>query len=127
LAMDVTARVHGQTQARVSQEISALLFGGRDPAALSTDALVALRNEIPFAEIVNNVGLDEAETVAPDVAADIHSLLVASGLCASRGEAKKLLKQGGVYVNGMRRAEDARLVKEDELLPDRHLLLRKGA
>lgn len=127
LAMDVTSRVHGQAQARVAQEISALLFGGGDPAALSAGALVALRGEIPFAELVNNVGLDDAESDAPDVVADIHSLLVASGLSTSRGDAKKLLRQGGVYVNGRRRGENERLVRESELLPDRHVLLRKGA
>src|SRR5690606_12402814 len=127
LAMDVTTRVHGPAQAGVAQEISRLLFGGGDPAELSAHALDALRREIPFAEIVNNVGLDEADAAAPDVAADIHSLLVMSGLCASRGEAKKLLKQGGVYLNGRRRTEQERFVREDELLPDRYVLLRKGA
>src|SRR5690606_40633 len=127
LARDVTTRVHGSDQARVAEEMSTLLFSGGDPASLSPDALAGLRREIPFAEIVNNVGLEEAEAAAPDVAADIHSLLVVSGLAASRGEAKKLLKQGGVYVNGARRGEQERFVLEKELLADRHVLLRKGA
>jgi tyrosyl-tRNA synthetase len=127
LAMDVTARVHGEDQARVAREMSTLLFRGGDPSSLSPEALAGLRREIPFAEIVNNVGLGEAEAAAPDVAADIHSLLVVSGLAASRGEAKKLLRQGGVYVNGVRRTEEERFVLEKELLADRHVLLRKGA
>ncbi len=122
LAFDITARVHGEEQATVAREISALLFGGGDPAALSAAAVDALRLEIPFAE----VDLAAVEG-APDAIADVTALLVEVGLAGSRGDAKKLLKQGGVSVNGARRGESERGVLPADLLPGGYLLLRKGA
>ncbi len=41
LARDVTARVHGDGAVRAAEEVSGLLFGGADPASLSTTALAA--------------------------------------------------------------------------------------
>lgn len=122
LAFDITARVHGEAQATVAREISALLFGGGEAASLSPAALDALRREIPFAEV--DAGGVEG---APDAVADLTSLLVDTGLTASRGDAKKLLKQGGVSVNGERRGEAGRGIRPDDLLPGGFVLLRKGA
>src|SRR6185437_12277368 len=49
LAEDMTARVHGADALKTAAEVSALLFGGSDPAGLSPQALEALAAEIPFA------------------------------------------------------------------------------
>jgi tyrosyl-tRNA synthetase len=57
----------------------------------------------------------------------VLTLLVETGLAASRGAAKRLVEQGGVRVNGERRTMAERFVREEDLLPGRHVLLRKGA
>ena len=119
LASDVTSRVHGEEAARVSREISALLFGGADPSTLGEAAFAALRREMPFAEVA------AAPSDAPGL--DPLDLLVAAGLVASRGAAKRLLEQGGVYVNGRRVGGADRFVGGGQLLAGRHVLLRKGA
>ena len=117
LARDVTARVHGGEAARAADEVSALLFGGGEAGALSPAALEALRAEVPYAEVPS-----------PDGAAlDALDLFVAAKLVASRGAGKRLLEQGGVYVNGRRVTPAERTVAPESLLHGGHLLLRKGA
>jgi tyrosyl-tRNA synthetase len=122
LAREVTTRVHGADAARVAGEVSMLLFGGGDPAALSGAALEALRAEIPFAEV-------SFAEVAADGAAelDLVALLVSASLAPSKGAARRLLEQGGVAVNGVKVPADQRTVARGRLLPGGHVLLRKGA
>jgi tyrosyl-tRNA synthetase len=116
LAQDVTARVHGADAARVAAEVSALLFGGADARSLSRDAVEALGREIA-----------SVDAPLPAESADVLDLLVSTNLAASRGAAKRLVEQGGVYVNGARVTMAARTIEEGSLLAGGHALLRKGA
>jgi tyrosyl-tRNA synthetase len=117
LAREVTTRVHGEAAARVAAEVSGLLFGGGDPARLSGEALDALRAEVPCAEVAGGDG----------AALDLIAMLVAAGLAASKGAARRLLEQGGVSVNGVRIPADQKTVERRWLLAGGHLLLKKGA
>ena len=119
LALDVTARVHGADAARVAAEVSMLLFGKGDAAALSEDALTALRGEIPF--------ITHRETPETGHALDILHWVTELGLAASRGAAKRLLAQGGLSVNGVRLTESSPTVSRDVLLRGRYALIKKGA
>jgi tyrosyl-tRNA synthetase len=120
LAHDVTARVHGEEAARAAAEVSALLFGRGDPTALSPAALEALRAEVPFVEL-------PAEAIDSEGGIDALELFVAAKLAPSRGAAKRLLEQGGMYVNGRRLSAGDRQVTRESLLRGGYLLLRKGA
>ena len=120
LAADVTRRVHGDAAVRAAEEVSALLFGKGEPAALSDDALRALAAEIPAAVIPRGDGLDtdrvlEALTVAP------------TALFKSKGEARRMVQQGGLYLNGERFPAERQPVADGQLLKGRYLLARKGA
>ena len=53
-------------------------------------------------------------------------LLVHSGLCPSKGQARKDIEGGGVYVNNQRETTFQRTVSASDLLFGKHLLLRKG-
>ncbi|HEX5439104.1 MAG TPA: tyrosine--tRNA ligase [Gemmatimonadaceae bacterium] len=117
LAIDVTARVHGERAARAAAEVSALLFGGADVSTLSAAALEVLAAEVPFAQL----------PAPQDGALDTVDLFVAASLAPSRGAARRLLTQGGLYVNGRRLSPTDRTLPTTELLSGRHLLLRKGA
>ena len=116
LAREVTTRVHGADAAKVAEEVSALLVGGGDPTSLSLGAIDALGREIPTAEVTQPAG-----------GSDVLDLLIETRLAASRGAAKRLVEQGGVYVNGARVAMAERTVQSDALLAGGHALLRKGA
>ena len=128
LARDVTTRVHGAEQTAAAAEVSGLLFGGGDPRALSPAAFALLRREVPFASVAPDPALaDAANAGGAPALADVLTLLAETGLAASRGAAKRLVEQGGVRVNGERRDMAERFVRETDLLPGRHVLLRKGA
>ena len=74
--------------------------------------LKALSEEVPFAEVPGNVGLLDA--------------LVTLKLAASKGAARRLVEQGGVYLNGQRAAAETDLASTKPLAGGYHLL-RKGA
>jgi tyrosyl-tRNA synthetase len=114
LARDVTARVHSEDVVRAAEEVSGLLFGGGDPSALSVKALEALREEIPF---FTGTNLTEAQAV-------IEAVTGESGLFKSRGDAKRMVQQGGVYLNGQRVDGDLKSVTP---LHGKYVLVRKGA
>ncbi|MEX0908448.1 MAG: tyrosine--tRNA ligase, partial [Gemmatimonadaceae bacterium] len=113
LAADVTTRVHGVEAARIAEEVSSVLFGKRDATELSLPVIEALSREIPFSEI------------AASDAGSLADLVARSGLAPSKGAARRLLDQGGVYVNGARATVDLDLSSVTPL-PGNHLLLRKG-
>jgi len=112
LARDVTARVHGDDAARVAEEVSRVLFGKADPTSLTEPVLRALSEEVPFAESSETPSLLDA--------------LVTLKLAASKSAARRLVEQGGVYVNGQRAAVETDLSSTKPLAGKYHLL-RKGA
>ena len=112
LARDLTARVHGQDASRVAEEVSQVLFGKADPASLTEPVLRALSQEVPFAEAREAPGLLDA--------------LVTLKLAASKSAARRLVEQGGVYLNGQRAGGETDLRSTEPLAGGYHLL-RKGA
>jgi len=108
IAREVTARVHGADAARVAEDVSRLLFAKGDPESLSDEALDALTREVPFVELPGLTNVIDG--------------LVALGLAASKGAARRLVDQGGVSVNGHRVTDSL-----GEPLRGRYYLIRKGA
>lgn len=76
LAYELTSLVHGKEEADIAQESAKALFaGGGDDSNMPTTVLTFADEEISLIDI-----------------------LVETKLCASRGEAKKLIQQGGVSI-----------------------------
>ena len=115
LARTVTTMIHGAGSAQTAAEVSALLFAKGDPASLSANALGALTREVPSADV------SRAESF------DTLALFVAAGLTASKGEARRLLQQGGLSCNGAKLLADDTTLPAEKLLRGQYLLLRKGA
>ena len=115
LAHTVTSMIHGKEAAQAAIEVSTLLFAKGDPTSLSADALEVLAREVPTA------------AVAPSECFDTLSLFVSAGLGASKGEARRLLQQGGLSVNGIKLSAGDVTIGTDRLLRGQYLLLRKGA
>ena len=81
LAMELTTLVHGEEEAKKAREASRALFGGGAASA-----------NVPSYQ------LQDADL--KDGRIDILSVLVASGLCPSRSDARRNVQQGGVSVDG---------------------------
>jgi tyrosyl-tRNA synthetase len=112
LARAMTAQVHGDDAARVAEEVSRVLFGKAEPTSLTEPVLRALSEEVPFAE-------------APEAPALLDALVTLK-LAASKSAARRLVEQGGVYLNGQRVNAEADLATTKPL-PGGYHLLRKGA
>jgi tyrosyl-tRNA synthetase len=122
LAENMTARVHGTEVLRTAADVSALLFGGKDPSELSAQAFEALAAEIPTASATwtRGEGSSDGRSMA------LQDALVATRLATSKSDARRTIQQGGVSVNGVRAAGDAPVVPS-HCLHGSYVLLKKGA
>jgi tyrosyl-tRNA synthetase len=114
LARDVTTRVHGSDAAASAARVSAVLFGA-SPSDLTVDDLATLRSEMPYV------------TANFDKAIDAVELAAGHGILASKGEARRLIQQGGLYVNDRRLTPETTTIGTGDLLAGRYVILRKGA
>lgn len=117
LAEAVTTMVHGAAATGEAIKATEILFGG-ELAGVSEGTFKEIVGEVPTKEITA-ADLDGSGK-------SMIELLVLSGLCASKGQARKDVEGGGVYVNNTREANGARVLTRDDLLFQRYLLLRKG-
>ncbi len=106
LAYELTALVHGEEEAKKAEESAKALFGaGGDSANMPTSVLTDADFE--------NGGIN------------VLSMLVATGLCPSRGEARRLVQQGGVTIDDVKVASiDESLARER--FEGEGIIVRKG-
>src|SRR2546430_6306764 len=117
LAKSVTDLVHGSGATAEAVRASEILFGG---------GLEGI-SETTFNEIVGEVPTKQIERTKLDGAGSpLVELLVHSGLSPSKGQARKDIEGGGVYVNNVRESNFNRAITSSDFLFGRHLLLRKG-
>jgi tyrosyl-tRNA synthetase len=117
LARELTTLVHGTDAFAGAMKASEILFGG---------PLDGVTEEI-FHDVVGEVPTKDFEkTKLAAAGAPITDLLVHAGLCPSKGQARKDIEGGGIYLNNVRIAEVGRAVVTSDLLFGKYLLLRKG-
>jgi tyrosyl-tRNA synthetase len=112
LARDVTARVHGNDAMVKVEEVSKALFGQGDLLEVDGPMLVAAAQALPntpFAE-----GLLAIDAFAQ------------SGLCDSKSAARRLVKEGGAYINNERVSDESLILQKSQLIKGNLILLRKG-
>jgi tyrosyl-tRNA synthetase len=110
LAREMTALVHGWHAASAAEQAAAVLFGG-DPYAAGAAIFEMLAAEIPTARVTGAV--------------DPMAVLTSCGMAASNSEARRLVAQRGLRVNGVVVEDAAELVSAPRI-HGRWLLLRKG-
>jgi len=106
LAFEATKITHGEEEARRSREAALAAFGGGG----KSDAIPT--HSVPAVELEKGI---------PAI-----QLFVDAGLAASKGEAKRLVKQGGAYVNDEAVAGIDQTVTAGALDDDGTLMLRAG-
>ncbi len=115
LADEVTTLVHGAEETRQAKAAAEALFGGGDITTLSSATLAA--------------ALAEAGAVDVDPAGGIPGvvdLLTLTGLAASKGEARRTVSEGGVYVNNVRVEDVDHVPSTSDLIAGSWLVLRRG-
>ena len=117
LAKSVTELIHGPEATSEAIRASEILFGGE----------LSGTSEVTFNEIVGEAPTKQiVKAELEGTGKLLVDLLVYSGLCPSKGQARKDIEGGGVYVNNVREGSVRRTIKPNDLLFGRHLLLRKG-
>ena len=114
LARELTTLVHGQAATESVEHASGALFGRGELDRLDEATLAAALRETSVAEL------------APGGPDGILDLLVASGLSASKGEARRTVAEGGVSVNNARIDSEAWAPSSSDFLHGRWLVLRRG-
>ena len=106
LAYELTALVHGEEEAKKAEESAKALFGaGGNNANMPTSTLT------------------DADFENGNI--NVLSMLVATGLCPSRGEARRLVQQGGVTIDDVEVASiDESLARER--FEGEGVIVRKG-
>ena len=106
LAYELTALVHGEEEAKKAEESAKALFGaGGNNANMPTSTLT------------------DADFENGNI--NVLSMLVATGLCPSRGEARRLVQQGGVTIDDVKVASiDESLARER--FEGEGVIVRKG-
>jgi tyrosyl-tRNA synthetase len=116
LAFEVTKLVHGEATARAVAEASAALFGG-GVASLSEAALPHLAGAVPTSPLA---------PAALEKGVSLLETLVSGGIQRSKGEARRLIQQGGLYVNDVRVTDPDMLLTRETALFGRAVLVRAG-
>ncbi len=105
LAYELTALVHGEEEAKKAEESAKALFGG------SGDS-----ENMPTTELT--------EADLNDDTIDIMSLLVKTGLCTTKSDARRNIQQGGISVDDVKVADISKTFTADEL--KKGIIVKKG-
>ena len=114
LARELTTLVHGQAATDAVEYASQALFGRGELGELDEPTLAAALTETEVAPL---------QSGEPS---SITDLLVAAKLSKSKGEAKRTVAEGGVYVNNQRIESDEWAPQASDFLYGRWLVLRRG-
>jgi tyrosyl-tRNA synthetase len=121
LAKDVTTRVHSAVDHDFAVEASELLFGrgtSESLQKLSEQDLQAVFEGVPQVNIPNS----EIEKGIPI----IDFLSVSTNIFPSRGEAKKMLAGGGVFINKEKVEDPNFIIGKQNLIKEHYILAQKG-
>jgi tyrosyl-tRNA synthetase len=114
LARELTTLVHGQAATESVEHASQALFGRGELTRLDEPTLAAALRETSVAEL------------QPGGPGGIVDLLVATGLSASKGAARRTIAEGGVSVNNVRVESEDWEAGASDFLHGRWLVVRRG-
>jgi tyrosyl-tRNA synthetase len=114
LARDITARVHGKTAVRDAEAAAGKLFSG-DLRTLSESELLLIFSSVP-----------SSQTAWVQEEWPIRDFLASTSIVKSKGEATRLIKGGGLYVNDERVSDEQQTLKLAQALLGKFFVVRKG-
>lgn len=117
LARIMTAMVHDETALAKAMQASQALFGG-DIAGLSADEIGDIFSDVPSSQV--------AKAALEGAGAPLVDVLVDAGLTRSKGEARRLIDNGGVYVNNVQATGVEQAITLADTIEGQFVVLRKG-
>ncbi len=117
LAREVTQMVHGETALARAETASEVLFGG-DVSDLSAAEIRDIFEDVPSSEV--------PRTAFDGEGLGVLDLLDQTNVTQSKGEARRLIRSGGVYLNSARVEDENRHVTLADAIEGQVLVLRKG-
>ncbi len=115
LARELTSLVHGEHNAQQSEAAAKALFGQGELSELDEATLQSALSQLPRAEI-------KKEEIIPSWV----DLLVATGVVDSKSAARRIVKEGGAYLNNEKISGEDFVPSIASALCGRFLILRKG-
>jgi tyrosyl-tRNA synthetase len=115
LAREMTTLVHGSLECEAAERAAKALFGQGDLAELDERTLSAALSQLPRTTV------PAGEPLPTWV-----DLLAATGVVESKSAARRIVKEGGAYLNNEKVLEEGFIPAPESLLFGRFLLLRKG-
>lgn len=117
LAREVTTLVHGEEAVTEAIRASEILFGG-ELEGITEATFREVAGEVPTCELSTDRFGGEGLW--------LPELLHEAGLAQSRGQARKDVKGGGVYMNGKRIDDEQHKLTTSDLMFEKYVLLRRG-
>ena len=114
LAHEVTSYIHGEEVAGRVEQASRALFGQAELQGLDEETLASAINELPRVEVTDS---------------DSHlwvDLIAGSGVVDSKSAARRIIKEGGAYINNVKISDENATLNDSDFLFGRIALLRKG-
>ena len=124
LAFEATHLAHGGKEAVKAYQGAASMFGDRAVAAHILPSSTIPRGDARIDDISVPQTVMEAETLKAGIPA--FKLFQIAGLVASGGAARRLIDQGGAYVNGQRIDTFDHIISDRDLDEDNTIVLRSG-
>jgi tyrosyl-tRNA synthetase len=115
LAREMTTLIHGKKACDMAESAAKALFGQGDISELDLATLDAALSQLPRVEIAKNA----------DIPAWVD-LLAACGVVDSKSAARRIVKEGGAYLNNEKVVSEDFTPKMSDFLHGKYLLLRKG-
>jgi len=115
LAREMTAMIHGQQMAKSVEEAAKALFGQGEIADLDLKTLDSALSQLPKTTIKKG-----------DPYPSWVDLLAATGVVDSKSAARRIVKDGGGYLNNKKVESEDFTPSKNDLLHGKYLLLRKG-
>jgi tyrosyl-tRNA synthetase len=115
LAACITEAVHGEAGLEVARRASAVMYG-ESMEGLDAEMLLGIFSDVPSGELSRDVVVGRA----------IVDVATGSGLCKSKGAARRLIQEGGLYLNNNRVADVESVVEEGDVIGGQLVVLRQG-
>ncbi|MFM9099345.1 MAG: tyrosine--tRNA ligase [Actinomycetota bacterium] len=115
LAREITTLIHGESETLKVEAAAKALFGQGELRELDSNTLAGALSELPRTTIAKGAAFPSWV-----------DLIVATGLVESKSAARRIVKEGGAYLNNVKISGEDFAPQSSDLLHGRYLVLRKG-